>query len=47
MGYECTSIYIADHGVTLIASFLREGKHLENDFWCDFLIGKDGAESNV
>ncbi|KAL2510328.1 FAD/NAD(P)-binding oxidoreductase family protein [Forsythia ovata] len=47
MGHECTSINTNDHGVTVTASFLREGKYMEKDFQCDFLIGTDGAGSTV
>ncbi|CAI9761716.1 unnamed protein product [Fraxinus pennsylvanica] len=47
LGHECTSIKTTDHGVTVTTSFLREGKHMEKNFRCDFLIGTDGAGSTV
>lgn len=47
LGHECTSFNTTDHGVTVTTSFLRGGKHMEKDFYCDFLIGTDGAGSTV
>ncbi|XP_042063668.1 putative polyketide hydroxylase [Salvia splendens] len=47
LGHECTSINTTENGVTVTASITREGKHVEKNFHCDFLIGTDGASSTV
>lgn len=47
MGHECVSVNTADHGVTVTASFLREGRHMEKDIHCNFIVGTDGAGSTV
>ncbi|KAL3501049.1 hypothetical protein ACH5RR_035498 [Cinchona calisaya] len=47
MGHECISINNADHGVTVTASFLREGSYAEKDIRCNFVVGADGAGSTV
>lgn len=47
MGHECVSISTADHSVTVTASFLREGRHVQKDIHCNFIVGTDGAGSTV
>lgn len=47
LGHECTSINATENGVTVTASITREGKHVEKDFQCKFLVGTDGAGSTV
>lgn len=47
MGHECIAINGAEHGVTITASSLTEGKHIMRDIQCHFLVGADGAGSSV
>lgn len=47
MGYECVSVNAADHGVSVTASFLRDGRCMKKDIHCNFLVGADGAGSTV
>lgn len=47
MGHECIAINDADHGVSVTASFLTEGKYIKRDIQCRFLVGTDGAGSTV
>lgn len=47
MGHECTSINATSHAITVTASLTREGKLVEKDFRCNFLVGTDGAGSTV
>lgn len=47
MGHECIAINGAEHGVTVTASFLSEGKYITRDIQCHFLVGTDGAGSSV
>lgn len=47
MGHECLSVNTADHGVTVTASFLSEGRHIKKDIHCNFIVGADGAGSTV
>lgn len=45
MGHECVSVSTADHGVTVTASF--QGRHMQKDIHCNFIVGTDGAGSTV
>ncbi|CAN4116218.1 unnamed protein product [Withania somnifera] len=47
MGHELIAINGAEHGVTVTASVLTEGKHIMRDIQCHFLVGTDGAGSSV
>ncbi|XP_057949519.1 uncharacterized protein LOC131144708 [Malania oleifera] len=47
MGHECVSIDTSNHYVTVTASCLREGKHIERKIQCHILVGTDGAGSTV
>ncbi|XP_075098428.1 uncharacterized protein LOC107792154 isoform X1 [Nicotiana tabacum] len=47
MGHECIAINDAEHGVSVTASFLTEGKYIKRDIQCHFLVGTDGAGSTV
>ncbi|OIS96537.1 PREDICTED: uncharacterized protein LOC109234000 [Nicotiana attenuata] len=47
MGHECIAINDAEHGVSVTASFLTEGKYIKRDIQCRFLVGTDGAGSTV
>ncbi|XP_073129861.1 uncharacterized protein [Henckelia pumila] len=47
LGHECTAINVTDHHVIVTASLIREGKPVEKDFQCNFLVGTDGAGSTV
>lgn len=47
MGHECVSVSTAHHGVTVTASFLSEGRHMQKDIRCNFIVGTDGAGSTV
>lgn len=47
LGHECTSINATENDVNVTASITREGKHVEKDFQCNFLVGTDGAGSTV
>lgn len=47
MGHDCTAVNVADHGVTVTASFLSEGRRTERDIHSQFLVGTDGAGSTV
>ncbi|KAH6797782.1 oxidoreductase family protein [Perilla frutescens var. hirtella] len=47
LGHECTSINATENGLTVTTSITREGKRVEKDFHCNFLVGTDGAGSTV
>lgn len=48
MGHECVSIGVTDDAVTMTASYLKEGKHIERRNICsNILVGADGAGSTV
>ncbi|EYU25930.1 hypothetical protein ABFS82_11G068200 [Erythranthe guttata] len=47
LGHECTSINASENGVTVTANITREGKHVEKEFQCNFVVGTDGAGSTV
>lgn len=48
LGHECVSIDATDESVTLTASYLKEGKHVEwRNISCNILVGADGAGSTV
>ncbi|XP_061338730.1 uncharacterized protein LOC133285505 [Gastrolobium bilobum] len=47
MGRECVSIDASNDFVTVTASSMNKGKHVEQDIRCNILIGADGAGSTV
>lgn len=47
MGFEFTSIDVSDDGVTVTGHVTREGQHTTKDFFCNFVVGTDGAGSTV
>ncbi|KAM5578291.1 hypothetical protein ABKV19_008545 [Rosa sericea] len=47
MGYECVSINASDDIVSVTASFLKDGKHMERNIKCNMVVGTDGAGSTV
>ncbi|XP_073021149.1 uncharacterized protein [Primulina eburnea] len=47
LGHECTAINATNHCVNVTASVIREGKPVEKNFQCNFLVGTDGAGSTV
>ncbi|KZV39975.1 hypothetical protein F511_15637 [Dorcoceras hygrometricum] len=47
LGHECTAINLTNHCVNVTASVIREGKPVEKNFQCNFLVGTDGARSTV
>lgn len=47
MGHECVSIDASDDIVSVTASFLKDGKHMERNIRCNMVIGTDGSGSTV
>lgn len=47
MGHECVSIDASNDFVTVTTSSINEGKRVEKNIHCNFLIGTDGAGSTV
>lgn len=47
MGHECISIDASNDFVTVTASMINKGKHVERNIHCNILIGADGAGSTV
>lgn len=47
MGHECVSIDTSNDFVTVTASSVNNGKHVEKNINCNILIGTDGAGSTV
>lgn len=47
MGHECVSIDASNDFVTVTASTLDKGNHVERNIRCNMLIGADGAGSTV
>ncbi|XP_024193944.1 putative polyketide hydroxylase isoform X1 [Rosa chinensis] len=47
MGHECVSINASDDIISVTASFLKDGKHMERNIRCNMIVGTDGAGSTV
>ncbi|KAK2389322.1 2,4-dichlorophenol 6-monooxygenase [Trifolium repens] len=47
MGHECVSIDTSNDFITVTASSVNNGKHIEKNIRCNILIGADGAGSTV
>lgn len=47
MGHNCISVEATDNFINVTTSFVKEGKHIENQIPCRFLVGADGAGSTV
>lgn len=47
MGHECVSIDASNDFVTVTTSCINEGKRVQKNIHCNFLIGTDGAGSTV
>ncbi|GKA48676.1 aromatic-ring hydroxylase-like protein [Tanacetum coccineum] len=47
MGHNCVSVEATDNLITVTTSFVKEGKHIEKQIPCSFLVGADGAGSTV
>ncbi|PWA95209.1 FAD/NAD(P)-binding oxidoreductase family protein [Artemisia annua] len=47
MGHKCISVEATGNLVNVTTSFVKEGKHIEKQIPCSFLVGADGAGSTV
>ncbi|KAK9072259.1 hypothetical protein SSX86_008692 [Deinandra increscens subsp. villosa] len=47
MGHNCISVEPTDNFINVTTSFVKEGKHVENQIPCSFLVGADGAGSTI
>ncbi|KAL8226450.1 hypothetical protein R6Q57_016282 [Mikania cordata] len=47
MGHNCISVEPTEDFINVTTSVVKEGKHMENQITCSFLIGADGAGSTV
>jgi 2-polyprenyl-6-methoxyphenol hydroxylase-like FAD-dependent oxidoreductase len=47
MGHECVTIDTSNDFITVTASSVNNGKHIEKNIRCNILIGADGAGSTV
>lgn len=47
MGHTCISVEPTDNFINVTTSCVKEGKHIENQIPCKFLVGADGAGSTV
>lgn len=47
MGHNCISVEPTDNFINVTTTFVKDGKHIENQIPCRFLVGADGAGSTV
>ncbi|KAI7744642.1 hypothetical protein M8C21_001251 [Ambrosia artemisiifolia] len=47
MGHTCISVEPTDDYINVTTSCVEEGKHIENQIPCRFLVGADGAGSTI
>lgn len=47
MGHNCISVEPTEEFINVTTSYVTEGKHVENQIPCRFLVGADGAGSTV